>query len=171
MEIGAVFASTKTLVASVISDNFVIKAFVGSFAYATSLVVGTGNQEIIKILLAVYAIDAVCGVARAVRARQFSSNRLIRGAFKLAVYFTLVFLGAALDRALHTGQVITHLMFAYIIVTDSISILENLHLMGFNVPDGLVKFLRVSQTRINKKFEESSAELIKEKKTDSKSDK
>lgn len=53
------------------------------------------------------------------------------------------------DAVLPTGGSILKIMFAFIIITDASSIVENLHQLGFEVPYFLVKYLGVAKDRLD----------------------
>lgn len=91
--------------------------------------VSTGNEQLLVVVAFIYIADMVCGVLRALKLKQFSSKQFIKGIFKAFVYAILIVIGVSLDKVLHTGSLITGMTFAFIIITDSISIIENLHLL------------------------------------------
>lgn len=98
----------------------------------------------------VYAIDFLTGVRKALSIRNFSSGRFFRGAVKLWVYWMLVIVAHSLDFALNVGSVFTVCMFVFIITTESSSIIENLHDLGFSTPAPLQRFLKSYSTKIRR---------------------
>jgi phage-related holin len=55
----------------------------------------------------------------------------------------LLFIARFFDQTFHLPDIVLGFMYAFLIGTDSISILENLSKLGFNVPIRLVKYLEV----------------------------
>lgn len=68
---------------------------------------------------------------------------------KLGVYGVLILIGYGLDMVAHTGQTFMSFMLAFIILRDASSMIEKLHLLGYNVPFFLIKYLDVAQKRFD----------------------
>ena len=63
-------------------------------------------------------------------------------------------MGHACDIAFHIDLVFYGFM-AFILISDSISILENMYLLGFNVPIWAIRYLHVAQHNIQEKIRDS----------------
>lgn len=160
-----------------INDLFLASPFVKVIAAGVSAILGlivTGHESILTLIFIVYTIDFITGVAKALKHRVFCSTKFFKGAVKLLVYGVFILIGAGLDIILKTGMMFTNFFFAYMFITDAISILENLEEFGFNVPIFFVKFLQVRRQKLMDAFDQtltpaersilSQAEDIKSKK-------
>lgn len=87
--------------------------------------------------------------------KKASSKRAFKGGLKLLGYGIMLLVGHACDIASHSGSVIFMLFMAFILVSDSISILENLYLLGFNVPIWIIRYLHIAQHNIQEKIKNS----------------
>lgn len=87
---------------------------------------------------------------------------------KLGVYGVLILIGYGLDMVAHTGQTFMTFMFAFIILRDTSSMLEKLHLLGYNVPFFLIKYLDVAQKRFDSQIIRilENAEILPDAKTE-----
>ena len=136
-EISSVIATFK----AVLTQNIFAKILVAIAAYILGDIF-VPHQKLFLVMFLVYSMDFATGIWKAMAAKSFSSARFFRGALKLGVYCGLVTVAHSLDVGLLTGTVFTTLMFAFIITTESSSILENLHDLGFNTPAPFQRFLK-----------------------------
>lgn len=120
------------------------------------------NEDIIKWILIIYFLDMIFWVARAIKLKQFSSKEFFKWICKIIVYFTLMAIGSLLDKVLNLWCLVLTSVFSFLIITDSISILENLQLLWFNVPTFLVKYLKVTRENLEKRFLKNEVPLNKQ---------
>lgn len=142
---GEEFALAKQYFHSVLIDNAAVKFLAGALAAGWTAVYGQ-YSEIIGLIVLAYVADFVLGFAVAAKRRRVGSWQLFKGGTKLGVYGILIAIGFGVDRILgfHDGLFITF-MFASIFLRDSVSIVENLHALGYEVPHFVVKYLDVAQ--------------------------
>lgn len=109
------------------------------------------HQQLINIMLALFFFDLITWLAYAIKSRMFSSNKFIKWAFKLATYWIILIIWLWLDLVFHTWEFMIWIMFSFIILTDSISIVENLHKLWFNTPYFLIKYMEAAQEKLSDK--------------------
>lgn len=108
-------------------------------------------------MVALYVVDFSTGILKTLKSRDFSSRKFFRGATKLVVYGICLLVAHALDMALHTSDIWMSFMLAYVIVNDSISILENLEeLSPGSTPKFLAQYLSIVRRRLEEQVEELS---------------
>lgn len=73
--------------------------------------------------------------------REFQSGKFFKGATKLLVYGVFLWVAVSLDKAVGHGAAFSWAMMFYIIVTDSVSIIENLDALGYQTPNWIRKYL------------------------------
>lgn len=139
-----------TIVVSFFESAF-LKTIIASLAGVVGLLLD-GNEKVITLILVVYLVDVVTGVIKSIKQRDFSSRKFFYAAVKLVVYGIMGVIGVGLDRVFFSGSMFLSFFFAYILVTDAISVLENLDQLGFDVPVFFVKFLRVRKERLYERF-------------------
>ncbi len=101
-----------------------------------------------NFIIIAFVIDLVLGLSLAMKSRSFASYRLFKGGMKFAVYGVLIYIGTGMDLISHTGDLCVNIMLASIFFRDASSIIEKLHLLGYNVPFFFVKYLDVAQQRL-----------------------
>jgi phage-related holin len=101
-------------------------------------------QGIVVGTIALVTLDAITGVWAALRARQrITSFRLSRSVAKLVVYFTLILLGRVLSGLFNTPYPVAEMISAFISLTESLSILENLNKLSKSpIIDRLIDMLK-----------------------------
>lgn len=99
-----------------------------------------------KAFIAVFALvilDAVVGVARAIKENKFKwSQGFKRSCQKFFVYVIMLLASGVLDIQF-PGEYATTTMKSFLMVTESISIMENIGNMGWPVPLKLMQFLKM----------------------------
>jgi toxin secretion/phage lysis holin len=94
----------------------------------------------ITILFILIVIDTAAGGYYAYKTRRFTSKGFKKSLFKLITYFSSILvvrlLEMGISELIHT-EVITNLITAYLIVTEGISVLRNLTLLGAPLPSKL----------------------------------
>lgn len=139
-----------TIIVSFFESSF-LKTIIASVSGVIGLLVD-GNDKVITIILIVYLIDLITGVIKSIKQQDFSSRKFFYAAVKLLVYGVMGVIGVGLDKVFFSGSMFLSFFFAYILVTDTISVLENLDQLGFDVPVFFVKFLRVRKERLYERF-------------------
>lgn len=134
-----------------LADNFLIKFFIGILLAVLTKVYGQ-YTELINMMLILFVIDFMLGLFRSIINKRTSSQRAFVGGLKFLGYCILLYVGHAMDLAIHMEGVFTAFFLGFILLRDSISIIENLHLLGFNVPIQVVQYLHIAQTRLQEKL-------------------
>ncbi len=91
--------------------------------------------------MTLYAIDFATGAAKALKRREFQSGKFFKGATKLLVYGIFLWVAVSIDTAIGKGNVFSWAMMFYIVVTDSVSIIENLDALGYQTPSWIRTYL------------------------------
>lgn len=122
-----------------IYDMWLIKLIIGSV-----IMIFAPFKAGICVLFAFIIIDTVTGCFNAIRTRKFSSRKFQKSVKKIATYFTTI----AVVRLLEIGiapifetTMITRLITSFLILTEAISILENLTLLGVPLPPEVLKII------------------------------
>ncbi|OPZ93650.1 MAG: Holin family protein [Firmicutes bacterium ADurb.Bin419] len=113
-----------------------------------------------------FVIDTIIGFSFACYAKKVNSNKLRRGGVKLLSYLSLLFVAAGLDSVIHTQYLIANIIASYIILTETISILENIRMAGIPVP----KFIVTLTDRILDTLEKQCDSIVKEDKSEKESE-
>lgn len=113
------------------------------------------HKYVIGLMVLLYMVDFGLGLLRSMINKKASSKRAFKGGLKLFGYVIMLLVGHACDTALHTPGVFFMLFMAFILISDSISILENAYLLGFNVPIWIIQYLHVAQHNIQEKIKDS----------------
>lgn len=96
------------------------------------------------ILCLMILIDTITGGTYALKTKRFCSNGLRRG-FKKVVFYSLCIIVVRLLEiglaSLLSTNLLTNIVIAFLIITESISTLENLTLLGVPLPSGLTPFI------------------------------
>lgn len=100
------------------------------------------NFLILGSVFVLVLIDLVTGVAKSMKNEHPSSRGFFRSATKLTVYFLMILTSKLIDKSL-PYPIASSIMNSFLVVTEGISILENIYLLGYPVPTILVKKLKV----------------------------
>lgn len=130
---------TKTAVAT-FSDNAMLK-FLGAGIAGLAGTLTNGNEQIVTAIFTLYVIDLITGALKALKRREFQSGKFFKGATKLLVYGVFLWVAVAIDTAIGYGRSFSWAMMFYIVLTDAISIIENLDALGFETPDWIRRYL------------------------------
>jgi phage-related holin len=129
------------------SDAPVIKGLLALIAVVVTYLLPTQVlQEMAIATIVLIGLDTVTGFAASISAgRAITSARFSRALVKILAYFSVVVVVAIAQRhipgaASLEGATMVGVM-TLIIVTESISVLENVRTMGFALPLGLEKWL------------------------------
>lgn len=97
-----------------------------------------GWDVLAQALIACIVLDVVAGLIRAFSESRLNSTVMRKGLWRKAGYFVAVLLSVMLDRAIfHEAPAARTLVISYLIVNESLSILEHLSLMGVPLPQEL----------------------------------
>lgn len=102
--------------------------------------------------------DFILGFGFATVRHEWSSNRLLRGAIKWAIYANLLLVGAQIAKinilgAAFIGQAVAGLIDGYVVLTEAISVLEKVdkwaHLAGVKLIflNRLIRYLKAARDR------------------------
>lgn len=106
------------------------------------------HQELVWMVICLYSIDFIVWVCHALHQWEFNLTKLMKGAIKLLVYLALLSVAVSIDKVLHTWEVLIWMMFSFIILTDSISIIDKLNKLWFDVPIFLIKYLWLAKDKL-----------------------
>lgn len=93
------------------------------------------------ILILMILIDLATGVAQAIKVRRFSSRYLRKTVNKIILYGICIITTRLLEQGIlyfYETYVISQMVMAFLIITEAVSILENLTLLGAPIPTGLI---------------------------------
>lgn len=116
-----------------------VKLIVGSV-----FAVFTPFRVALWILLAFIVIDTITGCCNAIKTRKFSSKRFQKAVKKIFTYFTTIIVIRMLEvgiAPLFDTTLITKFITTFLILTEAISILENLTLCGVPLPPGVLRLI------------------------------
>lgn len=118
-----------------------IKAVVATCGLALSWVFEGESQVLISVYL-LLIIDTITGLAYAGKTKQISSRGFYRVAIKCMVYFVMIVVSRIVDKHVPIAFA-APIMDSFLVMTEALSILENLSKCGFPVPTKLVKLLQI----------------------------
>ncbi|SKA80089.1 toxin secretion/phage lysis holin [Caloramator quimbayensis] len=124
---------------SKVFEMWQIKLIVGSF-----IMIFSPFKVSIIVLFILIIIDTITACSYAIKIRKFTSRRFQRAVKKIAVYFTTVFVVRLLEIGIETiiqTNMVTRLILSFLILTEAISILENLTLLGLPIPPKILKLI------------------------------
>ncbi|GIV18841.1 MAG: holin [Armatimonadota bacterium] len=95
-----------------------------------------GWDALAQAMIACIALDVVAGLIRAGAECKLNSSVMRKGLYRKGAYFVAVLLAVLLDRSLfHAAPACRTLVISYIIVNESLSILEHLAALGVPIPE------------------------------------
>lgn len=103
-----------------------------------------GKYTILGSLFALIVFDTFTGVWCAVKAKEVSSRGFYRTTVKCLVYFIMLIVARIVDKSVLIPFAST-IMDSFLVVTEAISILENISKLGFMVPQVIISKLKVLQ--------------------------
>lgn len=116
-------------------EKLIVSFLLGIFApFRVSLVV----------LFVLILIDTITGVAYVLKIKSFSSKGFRKGVIKMITYFTSILVVRLCEIGISdlvSTTYLTKIMTSYLVVTETLSILENLARLGAPLPAGLMKFI------------------------------
>lgn len=137
---------------SLLKDSNEIKLIIGCILAFFGAIID-GRSEIILAIVLIYIADFVTGIIKQFfKDKEFigfeagykniKSSRIFKGIVKLLIYGVFLIIGRGMDIMLMTNTFFLSLFFSFIFLTDSISVLENLRELGFDVPVQVVEYLK-----------------------------
>lgn len=122
-------------------EHWPSKAIPASALACISWLLG-GWDVLIQALLVAMTLDFIGGVVHAYYDGRLNSTKMRRGIIRKTAYFAVVLLAVCLDRTVFASQPVTRtLAISYLIVNESLSILEHAAAMGVPIPKALVEKL------------------------------
>jgi len=100
------------------------------------------NKELVVVVFSLLAIDSLFGMTIAFKNKELSSAGFFRFASKIVVYMLLMTTAALVDKALPINFSMA-IMCSFLAVTEGLSIMENVSILGFPVPSKLISKLKV----------------------------
>ena len=104
------------------------------------------------MIFILYFIDLSTWVFKAIKKKNFQSAKFFIWASKILIYGIFALIWVSLDQALHTWSLFLWTVFAFIVLTDAISILENLTELGYKTPVFIVRFLEAYRNKMEEDF-------------------
>lgn len=107
----------------------------------------------VTIVVAFIALDTLTGVLKAYKQHNLSSSGFFRFAIKLLVYFVLLATGSLLDKAVPVTDYISafSVLVAFLALTESLSVLENISDLGYSVPTRIISALKLAKDQLDNK--------------------
>lgn len=99
------------------------------------------NWELIFLIFILWITDFILWIITAIKDWNFCQVKFFFWASKILIYWILLLIWISLDESLYLPWVFTWLMFTFILVTDSISILKKLRYLWYDTPMFLEKYL------------------------------
>lgn len=131
-----------------VSDYTVAKTFTALLFCTYAYIFKTGDVLIPVFLLVI--IDSITGIMFACRQKELSSKGFSRVAMKFFVYLLLMATAGILDQEF-PGQYATTSMKSFLMMTEAISIMENIGKLGWPVPLKILQFLKMQSDAQRKK--------------------
>lgn len=130
-------------------DNIIsfIKLYLAGFLTILVHLIG-GIDVAIITLMTFMVLDYVTGMAKAYQSKSLDSNVGFKGVIKKCGELIVVMVGVGIDNFLQTGGFMRELVIYYLVLTEALSIIENLGSLGVPIP---------------KKFKDALAQLREEK--------
>ena len=153
--IDGVVTWTWTVIQHTFFQNWLVKLTTSFFTILLWLITNW-NEFIIWSIFLIYFIDLFTWVWCAIYNRNFQSRKFFMWCTKLLVYWIFMVIGVTVWQTLHIWNALLSSIFWFILVTDSISIIENLEKLWYNTPFVLKKYLKDYQNILkhNKKDDE-----------------
>lgn len=129
-----------------------------SFLALLQSLFGDTMRPALSAIIILCVTDFLLGFGFATASREISSNRLLRGAIKWAIYANLLLVGAQIAKinilgTAFVGQAVSGLIDGYVVLTEAISVLEKVdkwaHLAGVRLIflGRLIRYLKATRDR------------------------
>ena len=146
-----VVTGTWIIVKTTFTTNIYTKTIATFFATLLGLIIDW-NETIIWLIIIIYGIDFITWTWSALYQKIFESRKFFMWATKLLIYGIFMVIWVSLWEVLHLGNFFLSWIFAFILITDSSSILENLEKLGYHTPLFLRKYLKEAQKNLSDKY-------------------
>ena len=120
--------------------------------FTTNILIIDWNETIIWLIIIIYGIDFITWTWSALYQKIFESRKFFMWATKLLIYGIFMVIWVSLWEVLHLWNFFLSWIFAFILITDSSSILENLEKLGYHTPLFLRKYLKEAQKNLSDKY-------------------
>ena len=145
-------ASVTHYTQSIFLDNIAGKIFLAVITFLVNLVVGDGALNgFLSVVFLLFTLDFITWAWRSAKKSDFSSRGLRQWASKFTYYIIVITVARSVD-IVWGLPIATSFILTFLLFSDAISILENFHELGFNVPIGLIKFLKIKKREVENKF-------------------
>ena len=104
----------------------------------------TSMQTSYIILLVLIILDTLTGISTAIKYKRFSSTGLRKATKKIITYTLCIITVRLLETILNplvTTTMLSQIIIAFLAITESVSILENLTLLGAPIPSNILPLL------------------------------
>ena len=132
-------------------DNIWFKVIAWTFWWVIWLITDW-HEILILMIFFLYFIDLLTWIFKTIKRKNFQSAKFFIGASKILIYGIFALIWVSLDQALHTWSLFLWTVFAFIVLTDAISILENLTELGYKTPVFIVRFLEAYRNKMEEDF-------------------
>lgn len=123
------------------TQSFTFKSLTASLLSGIIWLVG-GWDVLVQALLVAMTLDFLGGVLHAYADGRLNSTKMRRGILRKSAYFAVIVLAVMLDRTLFASQPVARtLSISYLLVNESLSILEHAAALGVPIPKQLVEKL------------------------------
>ncbi len=112
-----------------------------SFIFLLFSWIFNGSAEILATIYILILLDTITGLRIASIKKEVSSHKFFRVATKCLVYFIMLIIGRLVDKHVPI-KFAAPIMDSFLVITESISILENFSKLGYPVPTMLVNKLK-----------------------------
>ena len=141
-------AVCKAILVSV-KSNLWLKAMLSTMACAWLYIFP--DTSVMIPVFSLVILDSIVGVMRAVKDGEFVSSRgFIRSATKVTVYLVMLGAGGIIDREF-PGEYASTVIKSFLMITEAISIMENIKGLGWPVPTSVFKILNMMADKSTKK--------------------
>lgn len=123
-----------------ILSNTNLKAIIAVLSVVANWVYGA-QKEALMVVFALVIMDTITGTLKAIKRKDLKSCGFFRFAAKIVIYLILMATASLVDKVLPI-QFGAAIMYSFLAVTEAISILENVTILGWPVPSRLINMLR-----------------------------
>ena len=120
-----------------------------------------GDAVLLWCMLALWAVDFALGLSVALKRGRFRCRQLARGVLKIPAYCLYLLLvgmvNVALTRSIGVDVPLLNGFVAYLIITDAVSVMAHMQLLGLPVPHLLQRIIFKSREKIEKTVDEALA--------------
>lgn len=110
------------------------------------------NETIIWMILLIYFIDFFSWTISALIRKEFESRKFFMWCTKLLIYWIFMVIWVSIWEVLNLWNFFLSGVFAFILITDSSSILENLEKLWYTTPIFLTKYLKKAKENLSDKY-------------------